>query len=126
MKDETKHTPGPWKAHGLAIYAPTRRKSFGGPARDYFAPVCTVDAVDSGVDEEFITSDLSGGFTKARLPGWAEAEANARVIAATPELLDACEVALEFIFKECGRSMQTLLTMDKLKNAIAKANGGVP
>lgn len=52
--------------------------------------------------------------------GLKEAEANARLIAAAPDLLDACEVALEFI----GRSNKTDWDNEitpVLEQAIAKA-----
>jgi hypothetical protein len=54
------------------------------------------------------------------------AEANARLIAAAPELLAACEAALpelDFVSDGLGEGFHTVV--DGLRAAIAKAKGGV-
>ena len=64
MMDTTKHTPGPWHA-----------ADDGGEVFDAeYIPVCYMNGI--GQASEFITEK--------------EAEANARLIAAAPELLEAC------------------------------------
>ena len=96
----TKHTPGPWEVVGGTIIqtADERRKW-----------VAEVPAASS-IHETFITD-----------------RANARLIAAAPELLEACEFALEEL--NDMTSMQFAHGADKearqrLENAIAKAKGG--
>lgn len=54
-----------------------------------------------------------------RQPYVPETEANARLIAAAPELLEACELAL----KECHEPWEFV---SKLRFAIEKATSGVP
>ena len=88
----TKHTPGPWKQHGLAVY--TKRKlpsqSYPGDPQDRWVASAQWD------DEEE---------NKERTWNADEAEANARLIAAAPELLQmlrGCADALA----EAGKSFE--------------------
>ena len=102
MNREIKHTPGPWKFNG--------RSQSG---KDSFNVIGTV---------------LGGKYKIARCPfinenklDFAEAETNAQLIAAAPELLEACEAAL--IELEGYVPITNVETLDKLKVAISKALG---
>ena len=94
----TNHTPGPW----------------------HFMPATSPD--------EFIVRDRgsSGGFAPiARIKGdkrstMAEAAANARLIAAAPELLEAVKGLLACCY-DIERDDQTILAVAKAQIAIAKA-----
>lgn len=80
-------------------------------------------AHDSGstlvITEEYIIADC----TAAALPE-SEQEANARLMAAAPELLEACKDALEFIdFLMHDSLVSDGETRNMLRAAIAKAEG---
>ena len=99
----SKHTPGPWSVHRWSW--PTEV---------------------TGPIHQVISSD---NFLTAFVPAWddprpgeveasEEAKANARLIAAAPELLEACKVALGII----GFGAEH----DQISDAIAKATGEQP
>ena len=96
----TKHTPGPWSAEecrsGFAVYA-------------YKSGEAVVQ-----------TEDDEGRY------GTIANEANARLIAAAPELLDACE-ALARLCERFGVNPVTVSggpsSLDRARAAIAKAKG---
>lgn len=91
MSEEAKHTPGEWVSDGVLVDVDGKMIAHCG------------DLVIDG---------------DGTLP---EAEANARLIAASPQLLGACEAAREFGSDgtmEDGRSVNTLL-----RAAIAAAKG---
>ena len=128
---KTKHTPGPWSAKGLAVYAENEINGFGGPVREYLRPICTFEDVDLDENEPFYTN---GRLTyNVRWPSYCEAEANARLIAASPDLLGLailCNAYLEPIADQLevchnqpseARALRQLLT--QAKQAIAKARG---
>lgn len=83
---ETKHTPGPWCVrhfagdHGRATVEQDRGKDNTSP----FHPVCNVSRVGSRNVCEIYSLGPQGATS--------EAEANARLIAAAPSLLEACKV----------------------------------
>ena len=89
-----KHTPGPWTLDGDEVR--------GGQGNCFIAVASFASAYAK-----------SGRFTK-------EEQANARLIAAAPELLEACKKALDFTL---GRSIKENLTqiVKELNEAIAKA-----
>ena len=93
----TKHTPGPWEVVGGTIIqtADERRKW-----------VAEVPAASS-IHETFITD-----------------RANARLIAAAPQLLEACEEALSFTKTMDGWAGRESTTSRCLRAAIAKSKGG--
>ena len=108
----SKHTPGPWKFSGTAGLETVRTEE----SRHFVAwPTVTRDG--------------------QRMPS-DEVEANARLIAAAPEMLAALEVARETIktWHEIGgpedtagsawRSYQRSPEMVAINDAIAKATGG--
>ena len=84
MKDQPKHTPGPWKA---------TRNNIG--VRSIDAPVCRVWMLRSG-----------------------QGVANARLIAAAPDLLEALKMMLEG-----GLEGPTPQAIETALAAIAKAEG---
>jgi hypothetical protein len=107
------HTPGPWTRSGVCVSASTERRSFGGPLRDYLRPVATCDCSNK-TDEEHNTHPTFN----ERLPGWAEAEANARLIAAAPELL-----AIVRALVAGGGIMEPSELFNQARAAILKAEG---
>lgn len=90
-----KYTPGPWYQDGFLV-----RTSKG--INDILCEV-TCNVNESGIGQGEIK------------------EANARLMAAAPELLEAARVAMEIIGKECEPYFQRVYSM--LKEAIAKAEG---
>ena len=109
---ETKHTPGPWN------WSRWPSELIGGSLSVYqIGPMRAVIYDDwrpraDGISEE-------------------ENEANARLIAAAPELLEACKAAREFALEEidllCEGGVQVpswlLKLQEQLRTAIAKATG---
>ena len=91
---KVKHTPGPWETINLNVYHnyPTRQK-----------------VADCFVKKPFGVYD--GG----------ECEANARLIAAAPELLEACKSALALI--QISTDYKDMSTAKELMAAIARAEG---
>lgn len=99
-KNETKHTPGPWLAQRIhlsrgpwAVYGPRHRDGTN------YAPLVQLGLMDRPVDE-----------------------ANARLIAAAPDLLEACRESLgyfEQIWPLIADRNDNI--MAKLRDAIAKA-----
>ena len=96
---EAKHTPGPWK---LNTDGDTGMNDSG----------CILDSIG-----HVIVTDIYGTFKNGRTTG--EAEANARLIAAAPEMLEALYQALARL--EAAGLEDT--TTDIIKTAIAKATG---
>ncbi len=89
---ETKHTPGPWFTDGPMILA--HDKHAGSPAK-------------------FVVADLTGGIAKPA----DTREANARLIAAAPDLL----AVVKDVSCAMGRYPQGL--QDRITAALAKAGG---
>lgn len=108
MSNEIKHTPGPWAAKkGVGWYVVRSAHS----QDDNFA-------IAVGSNKTSLVDAPTGDD--------AEAKANARLIAAAPELLSACEHAMTLLspFDDAGLSLG--LGSDALypiKSAIAKARG---
>lgn len=101
MKPKTQHTPGPWKV----LNTPTRKETFWAICTASEAPVqaliCLVD-----------------GKSKAHQEKPEMAEANARLIAAAPALLEACKAALK-----CQLDGLDENTVDDLEAAIRQVEG---
>jgi hypothetical protein len=104
--NEQKHTPGPWTFEGAEIYGDTR---YVARVYDWHNPNC---------DPRY--HDINGALK-------AEGEANARLIAAAPELLEACQLYVR-ARNDGGMSMADLsgLADQAIYAAIAKATGGNP
>ncbi len=102
------HTPGPWHCH-------TNGSEFSVTAEDHNGATCYLARIDK---------------FRTRHGDYAD-EANAKLIAAAPELLEACKLSLrnteDIIYKQPAKIMdsvelQSLRTWrDTLKDAIAKA-----
>lgn len=98
---KAKHTPGPWEIskHGTPAHSP----QFG-----VYAP----NSPWNGVNDLAIVKDDN-------------AEANAQLIAAAPDLIEACKMAEEFLRLECdcSESDDDGNPLKELRAAIAKAEG---
>lgn len=96
---QNKHTPGPW--------------SVGELDENQFVNVYAADGYSVAIEVQ--GEDLT------------EAEANAHLIAAAPELLEACETALGVLYPhfddDRDRSPEAFAS-NKILSAIAKARGG--
>lgn len=90
------HTPGPWQIDGEAAECQARITADGEPIADVFG-------LDRGDDD----GD--------------EANANVALIAAAPDLLAACESALDVV--DHRNNMRFMECAALLKSAIAKAKG---
>jgi hypothetical protein len=90
---EAKHTPGPWHAAQTTVYA-----LHGHPLRNRFS------------------ASVQGG--RRDDAEWGELLANARLMAAAPELLEACRDALD-----AGNDGDWQSAEKVLRAAIAKAEG---
>ena len=99
---KAKHTPGPWK---LNTDGDTGMNDSG----------CILDSIG-----HVIVTDIYGTFKNGRTTG--EAEANARLIAAAPDLLVAVEMAEDYI--QHIRPKVPAWYVQTIKAAIAKARGG--
>lgn len=106
MANETKHTPGPWVVeptiieHPSAAYVTPDRQD----GRPYGGPICTLQ------DCEHI-----GGITVD------ECKANARLIAAAPDMLEALEALLGAVPPHVLKKWPNITK--KARAAIAKAEG---
>jgi hypothetical protein len=101
----SKHTPGPWEVtdlrHGIIVRTESPNKTKFGASR--YAAI--------------------GGFERSNPDQLAEALANARLIAAAPELLGALKW-LAACVKTPGPHMDAFAALEKAQAAIAKATGG--
>ena len=102
------HTPGPWAIssvikHGARCYRTIRQEG-----RFKLAEVFAFNECATGTEE-----------------GKAEDEANARLIAAAPELLEQCKL-FEKVLRACimAGDSGADLELDKLRQVLAKAEGG--
>jgi hypothetical protein len=107
---DAKHTPGPWRANERTI-CPRSRKWVQTDVRGGGEVVAICSRTRHTVSDDDV----------------AEVMANARLIAAAPDLLAACEAAMEFLPKGeyPGGSGQTeaVRVRDLVRAAIAKAKG---
>ena len=102
MNDMTKHTPGPWSTH-----------------REGFSTVYVEARLRQGVIQEVAAC----GPTEA---GQEQQEANARLIAAAPELLDALEMVIKEqapSYHECIDDGEPECAWCIARKAMAKARG---
>jgi len=104
----SKHTPGPWKA----------RQHHSDEARFEVYPVRDVGF---GVPSEI--ADVTAHYANEFSTEIVEARANAWLIAAAPELLEAARKSLNYIENTENELGITLTSGDALRSAIAKAEG---
>ena len=94
---ETKHTPGPWKT----------RKGFFSDAVEIYKP--------KHLMKPFIPTEIA--IIRSEGP---EGEANARLISAAPELLEALQAFVKYADDVNDDSPE----LDRARSAVAKATGG--
>jgi len=104
----SKHTSGPWEAYHSVGAGWNVRKQHEREGYNGLAPICSMAWFQFTIPE-IIDDQIS--------------EANARLIAAAPELLEACREALTFVgpmdsFVGCDSTTSRIL-----RAAIAKATG---
>jgi hypothetical protein len=107
-----KHTQGPWKQVDETII----------PWGNETAKVATIEGAD---DQVVALSILYGPFIDD-INNEAEAEANAALIAAAPEMLEALESALETMIFYCEQREEddaTDICCNQIRAAIRKARG---
>lgn len=104
-REAMKHTPGPWEVadlpHSIVVRTESPNKTPYGASR--YAAI--------------------GGFDRTDPDQFAEAIANARLIAAAPDLLEALKW-LSACVKRPGPHMDAGAALEKASAAIAKATGG--
>ena len=96
---EVKHTPGPWK------FDPEDDSIVG---HDVHLSIATIDHIDEGGEKGFNFGPISS--------------ANARLIAAAPELLQTLQAAVAY-FDAPGDGCYSDAQLDAARAAIAKATG---
>lgn len=111
---EHKHTPGPWSLPHFA--RPDVNCECGYVLTgDMFGAVCTVHASGEGDDWQAHGDN----------PKFEEAVANANLISAAPDLLEACEAALKaFDGSNIRIALEHAGAVGMLRDAISKAAGG--
>lgn len=107
MGMEAKHTPGPWRYGAWEQFGDTRfyiSQQEGAPYTPYYSDVASLIA-------ETVSSELV-----------AIQQANARLIAAAPELLEALKACSKMILEECADGEHTE-QFAQARAAIVKATG---
>ncbi len=106
-EEVSKHTPGPWEYLTETTYAGDYPYGVGHKVK-MGNELLTISCHGYGADEFF-----------------EEAAANARLIAAAPDLLEACKDALPLLWWMAKRYVgDNCTTWEKVKAAIEKAEGG--
>ena len=123
MVETSKHTPGPWVIPVANIFRVFALDESGNAHRCIVADT-TPESVKYGRDELGWGDPATMSDEECDRLG-AEGAANARLIAAAPDLLAACEAVDEMLD---GLPMFTpgidMLALDSMRAAIAKAKGG--
>ena len=120
MSEQAKHTPGPWRANGHTVYTADAVEHWLGNRDPKPREVCR--CVDNEAD------DITPGFAAGEddnAPDFEDATANARLIAAAPDLLAALQRILElraYISLEAYKA-ETWNAAEQARAAIAKAQG---
>lgn len=104
----TKHTPGVWGCLGMLVETP--------PAKEQLR---RIDSGELPMKVVVICSTENSGYIPRE-----EAEANARLIAAAPDLLEACQAILAEHDNPNGHAILFDSVADILRAAVAKATGG--
>ena len=118
----SKHTPGPWKAQGETISCATGYVAFA---------TCNPRTIDETRGEGESWYDMRVRTQGHRDQLKIEIEANARLIAAAPELLEALEMLYAVVQGECPSLLDEDSGGDSrldiaIAAAIAKAKGEQP
>lgn len=108
MSETATHTPGPWEAYFVSSAGWSVRMAQPRDGYDRPDPICSM-AWWQFDKPGIIDNDISG--------------ANARLIAAAPELLEACDQLIRWVAKGSGPSCEAIRFA---KAAIAKATGTAP
>jgi len=102
---EHKHTPGPWEI--------TSRRAPYSEDNDF-----------PGVGISILDGECASGVHEDAIEVWGEnCEANARLIAAAPELLQSCRGMLHALETDCRDTDKWAALMGEAVAAIAKATG---
>lgn len=110
MSDEQKHTPGPWEVDGEDSFSGVRHD--GHPVTQWpMYRICSHNQLLS-----YALGDKTG------LGSQEESNANARLIAAAPELLEACE-QVKSTMEINGHAERNPHLYEIVSDAIAKAEG---
>lgn len=106
----SEHSPGPWKFERCTLGHPDNAKN----------PMVTAPAVVKNICRLFSEESTFFGCTSLG-PSLEQAEANARLIAASPTLLEACE---QFLAAHDGDdALAELQAVNLIRNAIQAAKG---
>ncbi len=104
-----KHTPGPWEASGYCTLDNAYHVGTIGPKG------CTGIHLDAKHSIKELIADIWAA------PQSIQSKANARLIAAAPDLLAACKVTQTFLAQ--WRALADIPSLGTLQAAIAKAEG---
>lgn len=99
---EAKHTPGPWKQH---------------PDYQWIIKEDNAPISDEGVTIASTTAHEGSGF----FPNPSQGRANARLIAAAPDMLEALNLCRQHMYEHASNTPDN--AFEKLCAAIAKATG---
>lgn len=109
-------TPGPWVLQGFRIYGPLDSRSKHGNGRALLGGV-----VDDGIDWRSTQLDVDG-----RGAFYEESMANARLMVAAPDLLDALTTLLAALDEvPVAFGVHVYDAIDAANEAVAKAQGKV-
>lgn len=146
-----KHTPGPWEYCGSGIYSAEKGAIHNGSTCEEcgHAPTECGPPVIVGITSGLV-ADIKAGFWDGTTEDEAPSEADLRLIAAAPELLESCQTFAEWLrredegFVKAGRARDTPegeaawrewfyenmricdLAQKQARSAIAKATGAQP
>lgn len=118
----TKHTPGPWTLHPCNDGRP-QAVDMGHEGESFVAWTFTVGKGETIVADcsAYSNGNRGRGYRRASTRG--EVEANARLIAAAPDLLEALQKVLAFAETPVSMSADHDGILAEVRAAIAKATG---
>lgn len=111
----SEHTAGPWEAHSCDV-----TPSEGDDGRR-FVDIIAGSNLHSLPDDRYVSGRIVLGNAFAHVFGGVERDATARLMAASPDLLEAAKRALNFIENTEAEHGITLDSGDALRAAIARA-----
>jgi len=110
---DAKHTPGEWEARGTMVVTPPRAVT-----DEFFAACRRGEKPEPITSRRICLADPSPYVTES------EAEANARLIAAAPNLFSACKALIDAPHHEHFATRlndQEMAAVDAIRAAVAKA-----